>query len=189
MCHSRPEPQNLPARQKEIPACHNEVNVVRQTHGKQYKEHGYTRFGQKMKIVDEDVVRHRSGKAMADLITEQTFPRRVHGTFIPVEKRQSRIGKRALYAFPEDRQIVRIHAYPDDDARLGFLPPVEVPAHSGRFAVSHRRDHGGERVMGDVPQALLQTLRYVDSRYVLTLLLLCHLCLRLFSIYSIPEIF
>ena len=185
---SAPKPQNLPARQKEIPACHDEVYVVRQTHGEQHEKHGDTHFGQKVEIVNEDVVRHLSGKAMTELIAEQALPRRVRGAVVSLEKRQSRIGKRASYTFPEDCQIVRIHAHPNDNARLRFLPSVEVPAHGGRFAISHWRDHGGQRVMGDLPQPLLQTLRYVDPRYVLALIPLRHIRLRLFVIYSIPEI-
>ena len=100
---------------------------------------------------------------MAEIVHQQPTARGVRRAGILPQEGEPCAGKRLLYAFPEDRKVIGIHADADDfqGFRLGAL--LQIPVHRRGLSVAHGGDHGGHGAAGDGPQALLQPLGYVNG--------------------------
>ena len=108
-----------------------------------------------MKVVHENIVGRISRQLMAEVIHQQSAAGCIRGTGVIPQKIKAGTGKRLLYAFPEDRKVIGIHADADDfqGFRLGAL--LQIPVHRRGLSVAHGGDHGGHGAAGDGPQALL----------------------------------
>ena len=150
-----PQPHRLRSGHKTVPAGDDQMHIDGQPVCQHTEEGRGTSVRQQMKIVNENVAGCFSRQLMAEVIHHQSAARCVRGARIFPQEGEARAGKRLLYAFPEDRKVIGIHADADDfqGFRLGAL--LQIPVHRRGLSVAHGGDHGGHGAAGDGPQALL----------------------------------
>ena len=146
------------AGEKAVAARDEQVHVFRKPCRERAEKACRAGVGEQVKIVDEEIARDLARERVAEIVGQKARVRRVGGAGVVLQKREPRVRKGVLHAFPEDREIVGIHADADDARAPGALLLAEVPVHRRRFAVAHRGDDGRERTAGNGAQAFLQAL-------------------------------
>ena len=142
------------------------MHIRRQPICQHTKEQGGTLVRQQMKIVNEDVTGGFARQHMAEIVHQQPAACRVRWAGILPQEGEPCAGKRLLYALPENRKVVGIHADTDDMQRLRFGVLTEIPVHRCGFSIAHGCDHCRHGAAGNRPQALLQPLRYVNGAQI-----------------------
>lgn len=157
------QPHRLRSGQKTIPAGDDQMHIDGQPVCKHTKKQRGASVRQQVEIVNEDVAGCFSRQHMAEVIHQQSAARCVRGAGVFPQKGETCVGKRLLYAFPEDGEVAGVYADADDfqGFRLGAL--TQIPVHRRGLSVAHGRDHGRHSAAGNRPQALLQPLRYVNG--------------------------
>ena len=158
-----PQPHRLRGGQKAVAACNDHMHIGRQPICQHAKEQGGTLVRQQMKIVNEDVTGGFARQHVAEIVHQQPAACRVRWAGILPQEGEPCAGKRLLYALPENRKVVGIHADTDDMQRLRFGVLAEIPVHRCGFSIAHGRDHSRHGTAGNRPQALLQPLRYING--------------------------
>ena len=120
------------------------MHVPGQTVDERAEKGGRALIGQQVEIVDKNVAGDVSRQLMAEIVGKETAAGRVGGTGVAAQQLQPGAGERVLHAFPEDREVIGIHADADDPWRLRPCALAEIPIYRRRFAVAHRRDDGGQ---------------------------------------------
>ena len=163
LIHFGPKPHRLRGEQKTIPACNDQMYICGQVVCQHTEEQRGALVGQQVKIVDENAAWDFARQRMAEIVHQQSAASGVCRTGIVPQNVKPGPGKRLLYAFPEDGEVVGVYADADDAQclRLGAL--LQIPVHCRGLSVAHGGDHGGHGAAGDGPQALLQPLGYVNS--------------------------
>ena len=163
LIHFGPKPHRLRGEQKTIPACNDQMYICGQAVCQHTEEQRGALVGQQVKIVDEEIAGRLICQRMTEIVHQQSAARGVRGAGIVAQNVKPGPGKRLLYAFPEDGEVVGVYADADhfQGFRLGAL--LQIPVHRRGLSVAHGGDHGGHGAAGDGPQALLQPLGYVND--------------------------
>ena len=156
LIHFGPKPHRLRGGQKTIPACNDQMYICGQAVCQHTEEQRGALVGQQVKIVDEEIAGRLNCQRMAEIVHQQSAASGVCRTGIVPQNVKPGPGKRLLYAFPEDGEVVGVYADADhfQGFRLGAL--LQIPVHCRGLSVAHGGDHGGHGAAGDGPQALLQ---------------------------------
>ena len=110
--------QDLLRGQEAVAACDDQVNVFGQAARQRAEKGGHAVVGQEVKVVDENIAGPLARERVAEIVRQEASTRGVVGAGVGAQKIEPRVGKGLLHAFPEDGQIVRIHA---DTHNGGFV--------------------------------------------------------------------
>ena len=138
------------------------MNIGRQPSGQRTQESGCALIGQQVKIVNKNIAGLLTGQRMTQIVDQQSAARSVGRTVVFPQEGKACTRKGVLHTFPENRKIARVHTDAHNVRRFGSGTFREIPLHRRRFAVSHGCNHGRHGTARDWPQALLQSLGYVD---------------------------
>ena len=158
-----PQPDDFRSGQKPVPAGNDQVYVAWQTVCKGAEKIGNAAVRQQVKIVNKDVAGGLSRQFMAEIIRQQSPTGGVRGAGIVPQEVKARPHKGVLCAFPEDLKVIGIDADADDMDGLCFGALLQIPVHCRCLAITHGRHHRGQGAARDGPQALLQSLGYVNG--------------------------
>ena len=131
----------LCGRQEPIAAGYKQMHIAGQAVCQFAEKAGSPAVCQQMKVIDENIAGGFSFQLMADRIDQQSAAGGIARTDIIAQKVKPCSQKSILHAFPEDREIIGIHADTDDPQKLCFRAFLQVPVHGRCFAVAHRRHH------------------------------------------------
>ena len=158
-----PQPHRFRSGQKAVTACNDHMHICRQPICQHAKEQRCALVRQQMKIVNKDITGGFARQHMAEIVHQQPAACRVRWAGILAQEGEPCAGKRLLYALPENRKVVGIHADTDNMQRLCFGALAEIPVHRCGFSIAHGCNHCRHGAAGNRPQALLQSLRYVNG--------------------------